>query len=162
MQDSIQINSLEPIIAPEPVSFWPPAPGWYILAALVLLLLLYGIYRAIKKYQKNQYRRLALKELAGLSFPTNSEQFVQSVSALNVLMKRTALAGFSRERVAGLSGMNWLNFLETTYPSGQFKQSPGKFLAEIGYVSEKNLELQDKDWQELIYICEKWIRHHRT
>lgn len=162
MQDSIQISSLEPIITPEPVSFWPPAPGWYILAALVLSLLMYVIFRAIKQYQKNEYRRLALKELASISLPVNSEQFVEAITTLNVLMKRTALAGFPRERVASLSGMAWLIFLEATYPSGNFKQPPGKLLAEIGYVSEKYHKLQNQDWQELIYICEKWIKHHRT
>ena len=162
MQDTLQINGLEPIIAPDPVSFWPPAPGWYVLAVIALLLVFYGVYLLIRKYQKNLYRRLALQELATLELNTNSQQIAQSIASLNTLLKRTALAGYPRDKVASLSGKDWLAFLEKTCPTLRFTDSPGKLLAEIAYIKEGADNIQNKDWQELLSMCKQWIRHHRA
>ncbi|MFG4038539.1 DUF4381 family protein, partial [Pseudomonas aeruginosa] len=38
------LDRLEPLIAPLPVGWWPPAPGWWLLAAL-LPLLGWGLWR---------------------------------------------------------------------------------------------------------------------
>jgi uncharacterized protein DUF4381 len=162
MEDTLQINGLEPIIAPDPVSFWPPAPGWYFVAAIMLLLLLYGFYLLFKKYQKNQYRRLALQELNALKVYIDSEAAVRSIALLNALMKRTALEGYPRKSVAALSGKDWLTFLKETYSKVNFNEKPGSLLANAGFEKIKEEELKAKDWQELLDICKLWIIHHRT
>ncbi|WMR35896.1 DUF4381 family protein, partial [Metapseudomonas otitidis] len=42
------LDQLEPLIAPLPVPFWPPAPGWWLLAVL-LPLLAWGAWRLARR-----------------------------------------------------------------------------------------------------------------
>lgn len=70
------LDQLEPLIAPDAVPWWPPAPGWWVLAAL-LPLLLWGLWRLRHRLPRRQrgeraeqplepMREAALKELAQL------------------------------------------------------------------------------------------------
>ena len=58
--------NLKDIHLPPPVSFWPPAPGWWILAVLLISSLFFGgvwFYRLHKKRKpKNEALRI-LKDL---------------------------------------------------------------------------------------------------
>lgn len=48
---------------PEPVSWWPLAIGWWIVIAISLLVCSIVVFRLVKKYRQNRYRKLALGEL---------------------------------------------------------------------------------------------------
>ena len=48
--DPAGLDRLHDIIVPSPVPFWPPAPGWYLLAAFVAFLLVWLIVRQVKSY----------------------------------------------------------------------------------------------------------------
>ena len=56
------LDRLHDVIAPPPVPWWPPAPGWYYLFAFVLVLLVVLTIRGIIRWQHNRYRREALAE----------------------------------------------------------------------------------------------------
>ena len=102
MKDPASLENLHDIVEPVSVSFWwPLAPGWWVLLSLVFVGLLIGGIRSIRTYQKNAYRRLALRELDSLPTP----------HGLPILLKRVALAVYPREQVAGLSGDRWIAFL---------------------------------------------------
>ena len=64
MQDSIQIENLQLLIPPEEVAFWPPAPSWYGIAALLLLLVIFLFVRYLKYRSFNRYRRVALSQIS--------------------------------------------------------------------------------------------------
>ena len=38
MNDSGSLQNLNDIVIPDPVAWWPPAPGWYVLAAILLII----------------------------------------------------------------------------------------------------------------------------
>jgi len=61
--------------------------------------------RLVKRGWQNRYRREALRQLAILSES-------QQLAALPHFLKVTALQAYSREQVAGLSGQEWLDFLD--------------------------------------------------
>ena len=161
MEDTLHITGLEPIIAPGRVPFWPPAPGWYVVAGVVLLLLFYAIYLTIKKRKKNRYRTQALNILKGIREGERTETGPKEINELNQLLKITALAAFSRERVASLSGNEWLEFLEFTCPGTTFTAAPGNLLAQVGLMAPGSVEIPQEDWMELIRLSESWIAHHR-
>ena len=97
--DPARLQNLHDIVVPQPVSFWPPAPAWYVVLGLVLMGILWLVGRSILRYRRNAYRRAALAELQTL--PADGPSAAPRIAAL---LKRTALAAFPREQVAGLTG----------------------------------------------------------
>lgn len=158
MQEEI-LQNLEPIIAPEPVAFWPLQPGWYVVIAILLALLGYGIYRYIQYKKKNAYRKRALQELNNIREQTFKKELIVQV---NELLKVTALYGYPRNEVAGLTGLKWLNFLEATETKSKFSQSPGTLLAQASYMSLNKLEVSDEEWQNLVLMSKQWIKSHKS
>ena len=154
-----EIIQLEPLIPPETVSFWPPQPGWYVLAIILLIASAYGVYRIIKYKKRNAYRKLALKELENLS---SQNVTPTAVVGLNRLLKLTALSGYPRKEVADLTGEPWLEFLDKTCKRKGFKQTPAQVLSEISYRPVDQIELSQKDWSDLILLSAVWIKKHKV
>lgn len=158
MIQDIKVNNLEPISAPETVSFWPPQPGWYVVIAVLVVLFIYGIYRYIQYKKRNAYRKRALLELEKL----NKRKPDQSLLAnLNALLKVTALKGYPRDMVAELTGIPWLEFLERTEPKLKFSSAPGTLLVEASFLKPEQLKVDQNDWNELIRMSHDWIKSHK-
>lgn len=144
------LTELRDIHLPEPVSWWPPAPGWWVVAALASLLvgLLYLGYR---RHRRNRWRRSALAALARLS-----EAMPETLPAdLSVLLRRVAITRFPRREVAGLTGQDWLAFLDRTLDGGEaFRSGAGRILLHGPY-RQRGMAL---DSRALLALCERWIR----
>ncbi len=140
------LAALRPLHEPLPVSWWPPALGWWIVMLLIVTCL-FLIYR----YRKHRtLQRAALRELALLSKHYNTIE--QPVARLNQLLKRYALVCWSAEKVAPLSGRSWVDFLDATGGNGQFSESAGELLMSGPYRQEH------ADMDELIKLARHWIK----
>jgi len=154
---------------PEPVSWWPPAPGWWLVAALGLVLAVVGVRWWRVRRRRTAPTRAALAELAALR--SRHEQGVDGRSfaaAISVLLRRLALARYPRERVAGLAGRQWLDFLDRTGGSGGFTQGPGRILAEAPYRQSGQDGLdpglspaRSSEGAGLADLADRWIRANR-
>jgi len=146
---------LRDIHAAAPPAFWPPAPGWWLLAVLVAATLGYGVFVLIRYYRRRrlQQRILAtLDELESAEFD-NPALFV---SAVSTLLRRVALMRFRRSEVASLSGDAWLRFLDATGGGGTFADGPGNVLATAPYAREPEAPAR----QELLALAREWIKHN--
>ncbi len=94
---------------PPAISFWPLAPGWWLLAGLIILffsLLLWAIWRfKLRRVQRN----LALNTLDAIDL-----QSYTAAEQINQVLKRAALAYLPREVIAPLNGQMWKRFLLMT------------------------------------------------
>jgi Domain of unknown function (DUF4381) len=114
------LSELAPAHAPEAISGWPLAPGWWALLFMVLA----GLATAVYYWQhpsRRQYRR-ALKELKQLEMIQDDTSFAQ---ALEHLLRRYALTRFQREAVAAYSGKKWIAFL-VDYGARSFQGDAGQ------------------------------------
>ena len=94
---------------PEPVGWWPLAPGWWFIIAVLAALCGYALYRAYRRYRRNAPRRFALGELARFeSEYLEHRNPVVLGKQLSELLRRGMLAYADREEVAGLTGEAWL------------------------------------------------------
>lgn len=109
------LAQMHDVIAPPPLSWWPPAPGWWILGISALLLIAGALWLAIHWWQSNAYRRLALAELADIR-GNNTLTSQEKTQQLVYLLKRTFFSAYplSRRRVAGISGGAWWRLLNST------------------------------------------------
>ncbi|MEH6471725.1 MAG: DUF4381 domain-containing protein [Halopseudomonas sp.] len=156
----VSLEQLRDLQLPDPIGFWPPAPGWWLLAVLSLALLCWLGLTAYRYIRRNRYRKQALRELARLS--ANAQQLtpLQWLQQLNQLLRRTALAAYPPELVAQLSGDDWTNFLYRSSQLEGFRQATGASLANGPY--QPLLPNQGSvDTESLQQLARQWIRQHK-
>lgn len=154
MQDPLA--ELKDIHLPPPPDLWPPAPGWWLLAALAVAALAYLIYLAIKYWRKNAYRRYALGELEKI-FSQNKGQHAVIMAQTNELLKRVALTHYPRDQVAHLTGESWVAFLDASAGVHDFSMGPGQVLVDGPYAKS---EAQQFDELALLAAAQIWIKKH--
>ena len=147
-----ELENLRDIHSPPPISFWPPAPGWWILATLVFLSVVSAWF--FYRWQKKRVlRKTALIELNQLQQSLSKGQDLSTFSAqISMLLRRLALTQFNRNEVAGLTGRAWLEFLDRTGQTKNFTQGVGKIIITAPYQATTDI-----DGQELITIVKDWI-----
>jgi len=143
------LSQLRDIHLPAPVSWWPPAPGWWLLAAILLGLIIIG-YWLIRRHRINRWRRQALAQLAQLKAGEDATVAAQ----LSVLLRRVAISRYPQAKVAALTGEAWLTFLDDTLDSGTpFQTGPGRALVTGPYTAEAEI-----DAPALLSLAERWIK----
>ena len=154
----LDLSQLRDIHMPEPVSWWPPALGWWILLGLLLLALVCNWL--IRRYrQRNAWRRDALAQLDEIHKQYQLDKYLpqQVVSELSVLLRRVAVSRFPREQSASLSGEKWLAFLEQACPEGiSFQTESGRLLNIAPYASSSNISSNEVN--SLLELCRSWIK----
>jgi Domain of unknown function (DUF4381) len=161
--DPTSLENLFDIVVPPPVSWWPPAPGWFVVGGVMLVLVFWGAWWAWRRWRAAAYRRAALGEWQQLKTqaadPGRREAALRQLPAL---VKRTALATFPREAVASLSGVEWLRFLDRTGHTDIFTHGRGQLLPELAYDPRLAAQLDTAAVEDLFRIVQRWIRSHST
>jgi hypothetical protein len=119
---------------PEVISWWPLAPGWWLVIAIVVAGLGYSIRLYLRKYARGAARRHALRQFNALT--AEFEQHHDAVaftSHLSELLRRTMLAYAPRNEVAGLTGDAWLRWLDRDLDQARFQSEAGRKLLELPY-----------------------------
>ena len=147
------LAQLRDIHLPEPVSWWPPAPGWWGLALFVLALFGLGAYLLFLSLQKKHHRKAALKELALLKKNSDPRIALEQIAAL---LRRVAIQSFGRKEVVGLTGRKWLELLDRTGGTDQFSCGAGEALGENLYRADCRITIDP-----IFQIAERWIRCHK-
>jgi hypothetical protein len=118
---------LRDIHLPSEPSWWPPAPGWWLLSLLALLLL-WQLWRALRRVQRRRRRvRLLLDELRRIE---ESHPVAQQPKALLVAysgLLRRACRQFAPNGLT-LTDEDWLRFLDADDPQRPFSEGPGRLL----------------------------------
>lgn len=145
---------LEP---PPPVPLWPPAPGWYVVAGTIGLGLLWLLWRALRTWRANAYRR----EAVGLVRAAAHGAPDRAVGVVATVLKRVALTTFGRERTAPLAEGEWLVFLDRTGKTEVFSNGVGRWLTEVRYAGRDG-EISPVELDQLVAASTSWIRRHRA
>ena len=149
--------NLKDIHLPPPVSFWPPAPGWWILAVLLISSLFIGGVLFYRQHKKRKPKTEALRILKDLQILyQNSKDEVVSLRNLSNLLRRTALTFYDNDEVASLQGSSWLEFLDKTGKTKEFSQGVGKVLGNEVFQQNVN-----PDMNALFPLVKKWISSSR-
>lgn len=147
------LAQLRDIHLPEPISWWPPAPGWWLLA-IILLAVIAATSHFMRRYiRKNRYRKEALKELKLINENRIGHSTRDILEQIAILLRRVAIQSCGREAVAPLVGKSWLRFLNSKGKTDQFTKGPGKVLEEGLY-----RQTAEADLDQLFPLVEKWIR----
>lgn len=108
-----ELAELKDIHLPNAISWWPLAPGWWILLTLILatffIILLALRYRRLYAWRKSA--------LAELSYIINNKNSNELGAALSELVRRCAIQLQKRSKkpiaIAQLEGKQWSDYLST-------------------------------------------------
>ncbi len=119
---------------PEPVGWWPLAPGWWLLAATILLALVWLLGVARARYRRGAARRHAARRLKQLERRYAQDgDAVRLAIDVSALLRRAMLAYAPRADVAGLTGSAWLEWLDSGLDQPVFAAGAGRALLELPY-----------------------------
>jgi hypothetical protein len=156
-QQTLQLRDIHLPASPE---FWPPAPGWWIAALLVLMILIWSSLRLISYWRYKRSQREIISILEDLSQIDADEQTPEFLASVSTLLRRVALVKFPRKSVAALTGRNWLLFLDAHGGAGQFVDGVGSVLEAGPYMCDTTMRNSNVDQQGLLLLARKWIKRN--
>ncbi|WP_413112415.1 DUF4381 domain-containing protein [Thaumasiovibrio sp. DFM-14] len=143
---------LDPIIVGKAPSLWPLPVAFWCITLLCVIAIVAVIRWALKRQRANKARREALAQLHQLSL---SKQ--PNLSALNSLLRRTALSYFAREEVAPLHGEAWLAWLDQQVPNKQLASSTFSDLQAVWLQGLYTTQpLDSNTWQTCLATAIDW------
>jgi len=128
--------ALRDILLPDSPGIWPPAPGWWLLGALVLLLF-FAIGRNLLARWKRRRHRLRLRAEVDAALAAAASP-LERLIALSALLRR-----WCRMHEAGgaaLAGEAWLEALDRGLDGAPFRSGPGRLLLLGPYMPQPPLE----------------------
>jgi hypothetical protein len=156
----IALRSLGDIATPDPVSWIPRTWGWGLLASILFVLVLVYFMIWYKRWRRNAYRREALQELNAIKIQfQNHDQRYLAATALAELVKRVAIASWSRRSAAALSGGDWVKFL-AAHDGTDISGSLSRFLNDLEYQAKP--EPVFDDFNVIVNYTSKWIERHNV
>lgn len=119
---------------PEPVGWWPLAPGWWLLIAAAVIAAGLLLRAWLRRRAHAAARRTALRQLeesrSAYAYHGNPVTLGAEVSEL---LRRTMLAYAPRAEVAGLTGDEWLAWLDRDLDAPRFRRGAGRSLIDLPY-----------------------------
>jgi hypothetical protein len=139
--------NLRDIHLPEAISWWPLAPGWWIIAGATLLFII--VFFVSRKISRKTYRRYKRSRQLKRDIKSELEHIKQHykqtqnesalAKSLSILLRRASISYYPAKDTAGLTGDDWLSWLDTgnTKNTGKrFQSNIGKMLLTAPYIAE--------------------------
>ena len=147
------LGEFNEVVSPPPVDWMPQTPGWYVVGALLLALLLRKAWHWLRHWHRNRYRREALRRLQSM------EPGEALLAEVNQLLKLSAMAAFSRSQVASLSGAEWPGFLNALCETPPFGDAECELLS-VGVYRQDSIDPPGAE--RLLLASRAWVRQHRN
>ena len=125
---------LKDLHLPEAIGWWPLAPGWWLVIALLAIGLGLLLRAGLRRRSRGAARRHALGQLQHCrSAYADHGNPMQLGIEVSEILRRTMLAYAPRADVAGLTGDEWLEWLDRDLAEPRFSQGAGRGLLELPY-----------------------------
>lgn len=147
------LGDFNEVVSPPSIDWLPQTPGWSVLAAVLGLVLLRRLWRALLHWHRNRYRSEAQRRLATLTAGP------ELPAQVNGILKLSAMAAVSRDQVASLSGAEWPGFLNALCDDPPFDAEAREWLAVGVYRGDMPDEAAAL---RLIKSARRWVSAHRN
>ena len=156
LQDPLaQLRDIHVPLSPE---WWPPAPGWWLLALVGLGLASLVVSHAWRRYRAGAPIRQAERDLERhfSHFDEKHNAKRELANGVNAVLKRVALVRYPRSEVAELSGSSWTEFLDESAGTDQFSSGMGRVLGDERFAPAFNF-----DAAALRLAAQYWVEKQR-
>ena len=138
------LNQLRDIHLPEAPLWWPPAPGWWLLAALALCLLAWGAARLWQRWRRFRPARAARLLHRRLTLDLRGDSLTATgwLHRTNELLKRLAVHGLGHREMIPAWGDDWLRYLDRRYGEPAFSRGAGRCLGQARFRRDAKVDVQ--------------------
>ncbi len=142
------------------ISWWPLAPAWWLLLALLMLLAGVVGWLAVRYHRQRQQRRIrhqlqafVMRQLADIRRQYQQHHMAgQTCAQASLLLRRACLYAFDKQPVASLYGQAWLDVLTTI---SNWPTRAGKTLIEGCY--DPLYQADERDVVVMLDACERCL-----
>jgi hypothetical protein len=129
------LQQLRDLHLPPAPAFWPPAPGWWLIGVLALVLISVLAWRTVHYYRYRRPYRNALAALERLRQATERGDTGErdAADSINALLKRALIHGAGRSDAAPLTGDAWLRYLDRILGDDLFSNGAGAALGNARF-----------------------------
>ncbi|WP_461482342.1 DUF4381 domain-containing protein [Porticoccus sp.] len=152
------LAQLRDIHLPEPVGWWPPAPGWWLLALLLIATLIFTVRWLIMHQRANRYRREALLALTQLE-TAHARQPLERCQAILALLRRTAKTAYPGQGLESELLPRLLTRLNLGCRKPPFDEALQHQLRDLPY--QANPQIPEGALDGLQTLAKHWIKRHR-
>jgi len=145
------------------VGFWPPAPGWWLVIASVVLVAV--LIRIVRRYPlvwrpslRLRWNRDAARKLYSLRARIDHGDPKEIATELSELIRRIAIARCGRSQCAGLSGTQWLDWMSDHDPLNYDWHKHGGLLMDLTYAPPGG-EGHRVELHEMLTAALAWVSH---
>jgi len=157
------VDQLRDIRGLDPASWWPPAPGWWLV--LVGLLVLAGLAAILWRWlrrPRGDWRGDAARQIRRVRGDMRWADARTLAGEISELLRRISMARFGRRSCAGLVGMQWLEWLEAHDPAQFPWRREGRVLVELPYAPAGKRSEAAAKLAPLLDAMEAWVRLEET
>ena len=152
------LAQLRDIHLPEPILWWPLAPGWWVLIILCLALAIWFISKGVQRWRANLYRRQALQKLTllnnELSF-TNDQKIVMVFE----ILKQAVNSAYPSQFFSSLEFSAFVAFLQRSCDKPLFELLPDNIdILLYGKISDDHN--RDLIIDNLFDSSQYWVKRH--
>jgi hypothetical protein len=149
------LSQLRDIHAAPAVPWWPPAPGWWVLALLLAIGLILLGKRLVRLHRRHQRRRRLAGYVgaveAGIDPAASPQEFL---SAINRIFKLVAIEAFPDSRCTRMQGRDWTRFLQQ-----HLATQPGAEQLEV-LASGPYQPVSRFDHGVILRLARQWVERH--
>lgn len=150
-------EKLHGLTLPDGVAWWPPAIGWWLIFAVIVLSFVLWWYRRYKTRNPvtintsiSDAQNLLERAYKNWCDNNNDHEFISQVS---ILLRRLLLSIYPRQQIAGMTGTAWLQLLDQGMSDKPFSKGAGMILLYGPY--QKNINY---DLTQLYKLCHNKIK----
>lgn len=151
MEDLIDIQGIDHI------SWWPLAWGWWLIIVLLSTICSIALYYWMEKRKyKQSWKYQSYSRLQSLQSQLSQIEPKIALQSLSLELRNIAMLSNKRENCAGLTGQQWLRWLEEQDPNKFAWLEHGASLTAVQYMPDASNINQDQIMQ-LIKAAKEWV-----
>jgi hypothetical protein len=160
MMQADSLAQLRDIQLPEPISWWPLAPGWWVLIILATGIFGWAGLLLIKRYRANLYRRQAALKLGQI---TTQPDFTSNQKLVLVfeILKQTINSAYPEKNVSSRDITRFVEFLQLSCNVPIFEDLPAD-LNSILYGKDATVQNSNELLEKLLVSAAIWIKKHHS
>lgn len=164
MDNEELLEQLADIHLPMEISYWPPAPGWWLLILILIAGIVFMIRRYARYYNHKKVCEYALNELehCRVQFDTSNEDTdlmrLAYINSFNSVIRRVALVHFPEENVASLTGEAWVDFIREKGDSSGLDETISSALSFGRFQTECNVDINDLNKLGIAWISSLYMK----
>lgn len=145
-------ESLRDIHLPDAISWWPPAIGWWIVLALIILAIIFvpKLYRRITYTPLNKVVNKTFEKIIAEYKENNNDKHL--LIETSQFLRQTAMSYCGRDKVAQLTGDKWVQTLNDITDADHFNEEIKQTLIKAPY--QKDISI---DTEQLINTVQSWL-----